>query len=60
MDDELRRYLDTMMARINANHEHVLDRLTIVESVVRNLRSEHSVTRDFVMALRKLDSGGHE
>lgn len=51
MDEELRRHLDAMMAKINANHERVLDRLSIVEGEIRNLRTEHSVTRDFVMAL---------
>lgn len=51
MDDELRRHLDAMMAKLNANHERVLDRLTAIEGDIRNLRSEHSVTRDVVMAL---------
>jgi len=51
MDDELKAYLDDMMTRINAGFERVLDRLTAVEGDLRNLRSEHSVTRDLVARL---------
>jgi hypothetical protein len=40
-----------LLAKINAGNERLLDRLTKLEGEVRNLRSEHSVTRDLVAAL---------
>ena len=51
MDDELKRYLTDMMKQINDGNERVLDRLTRIEGEVRDLRSEHSVTRDVVLKL---------
>jgi hypothetical protein len=51
MDDELKQYLLDMMKQINDGNERVLNRLTRIEGEVRDLRSEHSVTRDMVIAL---------
>ena len=42
---------DGLVAKINDGNERILDRLSVVEADVRNLRSEHSVTRDLVMKL---------
>jgi hypothetical protein len=36
---------------MNDQHERILNRLTRIEGEVRDLRSEHSVTRDMVIAL---------
>jgi hypothetical protein len=36
---------------MNDQHERVLNRLTRIEGEVRDLRSEHSVTRDMVLKL---------
>ena len=36
---------------MNGQHERVLNRLTRIEGEVRDLRSEHSVTRDMVLKL---------
>jgi hypothetical protein len=51
MDDELKQYLLDMMKQINDGNERVLNRLTRIEGEVRDLRSEHSVTRDMVLKL---------
>jgi hypothetical protein len=55
MDEELRQQLLEMEARlvgqVNRSTERILDRLTALEGDVRNLRSEHSVTRDTVLKL---------
>jgi hypothetical protein len=55
MDDDLRSYLEGMEARllrrINDGNEDVLSRLNSLEGEVRNLRSEHEVTRTMVTAL---------
>ena len=55
MDDELKQHLEAMesrlMGRINGNHESLLTTLRELRVDLRNLRSEHSVTRDMVMAL---------
>jgi hypothetical protein len=55
MDDETRAFLEAMegrlMARMNDQHERLADRLTTLAGDVRNLRSEHGVTRDLVSAL---------
>ena len=55
MDDELKAYLDDalkdLIGKINVGNERVLNRLTALEGEVRDLRSEHSVTRDLVAAL---------
>jgi hypothetical protein len=40
-----------LMLRINTGTESVLNRLTTLEGEVRDLRSEHSVTRATVLAL---------
>jgi hypothetical protein len=55
MDDDLRTYLEEMEARmlrrINDGNETILSRLNSLEGEVRNLRSEHEVTRTMVTAL---------
>jgi hypothetical protein len=55
MDEELKRHLEAMesrlMGRINGNQEAMLDRFNRIEGSLRDLRSEHSVTRDMVIAL---------
>jgi hypothetical protein len=55
MDVELLDYLAAMenrlVARINNGNEGVLNRLTVIESELRNLRSEHAVTRNLVTSL---------
>ena len=55
MDEELKAALEAMEKRlvgqVNRSTERILDRLTALEGDVRNLRSEHSVTRDLVVAL---------
>ena len=42
---------DSLEAKVNDGNEGILDRLSAVEADVRNLHSEHSVTRDLVMKL---------
>ena len=39
MDDELRKYLDGMMAQINGQFERVLNRLTAVERDFQNTKN---------------------
>jgi hypothetical protein len=39
------------MKQINDGNERILNRLTRIEGEVRDLRSEHSVTRDMVLKL---------
>ena len=55
MDEELKLHLEAMEARLmgqlNKQTERILDRLTRVENDVRDLRTEHSVTRDMVLKL---------
>ena len=55
MDEELKLHLDGMEARLlgqlNKQTERILDRLTKLEGEVRDLRTEHSVTRDIVLKL---------
>ena len=55
MDEELKLHLEAMEARLlgqlNKQTERILDRLTMVENDVRDLRTEHSVTRDMVLKL---------
>jgi len=64
MDDETRQAFADLMARLNTQTERILDRLTGVEAEVRNLRSEHEVTRKMVTELPAtvlgecLESGG--
>ena len=52
---ELREHLraseDRLMGRLNQQTERILDRLTALEGDVRNLRTEHTTTRDSVLAL---------
>lgn len=50
-DEELERRFDALMRRVNDNHEAVLMQLDRLESDVRNLRTEHTTTRDSVLAL---------
>ncbi len=38
MDEELRKYLDGMMAQINGQHERVLNRLTAIERDFSNTK----------------------
>jgi len=53
--DELRGLLEAMearlMTRINTNHAAILDRLTVVETDLRNLRTEHATTQTLVAGL---------
>jgi hypothetical protein len=51
MDEEMKRHLEAMEGRLMARINDVLLRLVDVRADVRNLRSEHSVTRDLVTAL---------
>jgi hypothetical protein len=55
MDEDLKQYLEAMEARLmlrfNTGTESILNRLTALEGEVRNLRSEHAVTRATVLAL---------
>ena len=51
MDEETARAFDALMRRINDNHEAVLTQLRQLESDVRNLRTEHTTTRNSVLAL---------
>jgi hypothetical protein len=64
MDEELRQQLLEMEARlvgqVNRSTERILDRLTALEGDVRNLRSEHSVTRDTVLKLPGIVLGAIE
>ena len=39
MDDETRRYLDAMMARINDQFERVLNRIGALEQIIRSWRA---------------------
>lgn len=50
-DDPVTPMEARLVALINRQAERILDRLTVLEGEVRNLRSEHSVTRDMVIAL---------
>lgn len=55
MDEELKLHLEAMEARlmghINGNHESILTALRELRGDLRDLRSEHSVTRDTVLKL---------
>jgi hypothetical protein len=51
MDDELKRHMEAMEGRLMARINDVLLRLVDVRADVRNLRTEHSVTRDTVLKL---------
>lgn len=55
MDEDLRQYLEAMearlMGRINGNHETILSALRELRTDLRDLRTEHSVTRDMVLKL---------
>ena len=51
MDEELKAYLDGMMRRINDGNERLLTQIAELRADVRNLRSEHDVTRQMVTAL---------
>ena len=42
---------EDLIGMINLGNERVLNRLTAIEGELRNLRSEHSVTRDLVTRL---------
>lgn len=51
MDDETRQAFAELRALMNDQHERVLDRMTAMESELRNFRSEHGVTREMVISL---------
>jgi hypothetical protein len=51
MTDDEAAYWNGRMAEISGKMERILDRISGVEGEVRNLRSEHSVTRDLVTQL---------
>jgi hypothetical protein len=51
MDEELKAYLDGMMRRINDGNERLLTQIAELRADVRNLRSEHDVTRQVVTVL---------
>jgi hypothetical protein len=46
-----KRLREDLIGMINVGNENIFNRLTAVEGEIRNLRSEHSVTRDLVAAL---------
>lgn len=50
MDEDLRRYLDAMMAKINANHEAVLNALT-------NIRDDIGVNMASVERVQEANDG---
>ena len=51
MDEELKRHLDELRRQLNDGFERVLDRLTKVESTLRDLDTKHDSTRAMVTAL---------
>ena len=55
MDEELKAYLEAMegrlMGRINGSHESLLTAIRELRGDLRDLRGEHSVTRDMVLKL---------
>jgi hypothetical protein len=55
MDEELKQHLEAMesrlMGRINGSHESLLTAIREVRGDLRDLRDEHSVTRDMVLKL---------
>ena len=51
MSDTPEPTISDVMKLMNDLHERVLHRLTRIEGELRDLRSEHSVTRDMVIAL---------
>jgi hypothetical protein len=51
MDEELKRHLEAMESRLMARINGVMERLLEVQGNLRDLRSEHSVTRDMVLKL---------
>jgi hypothetical protein len=51
MDEELKRHLEAMESRLMGPINGVMERLLEAQGNLRDLRSEHSVTRDMVIAL---------
>jgi hypothetical protein len=51
MDDELKQHLEAMESRLMGRINGVMERLLEVQGNLRDLRSEHSVTRDMVLKL---------
>ena len=51
MDEELKRHLEAMESHLMGRINGVMERLLEVQGNLRDLRSEHSVTRDMVIAL---------
>jgi hypothetical protein len=51
MDEETKAYLDAMMALINNGTERILEQIRALSGDLRDLRSEHSVTRTLVTEL---------
>ncbi|HSU04521.1 MAG TPA: hypothetical protein VLI93_03025 [Acetobacteraceae bacterium] len=54
MDEELKRYLDAMMAKINDGHEAILNRITSLERDFQNTK-EFLVGDALVASRRWLD-----
>jgi hypothetical protein len=54
MDDELKRYLDTMMQKMNGGHERILDRLSTLEKDFRDTK-DFLVSDSLVASRRRLD-----
>ena len=51
MDEDLRRHLDAMEGRLMARINGALEQLSGLRGDLRDLRSEHDVTRDLVTKL---------
>ena len=51
MDQELKLHLEGMEARLMGRINGVMERLLEVQANLRDLRTEHSVTRDMVLKL---------
>jgi hypothetical protein len=51
MDEELKRHLEAMESRLMGPINGVMERLLEAQGNLRDLRSEHSITRDMVIAL---------
>jgi hypothetical protein len=51
MDEELKQHLEAMEARLMGRINGVMERLLEVQGNLRDLRTEHSVTRDMVLKL---------
>ena len=51
MDEELKQHLEAMESRLMGRINGVMERLLEVQANLRDLRTEHSVTRDTVIKL---------